>query len=169
MNATPDAKQASTGNLEAMIGRVLQLGVVISLTLILTGTLITFMSERDRPDAASLALFMERKDPPVGQPGGDPPVLHAPAPDAPGTGDAPQPMPPPVKFHHNLGQVFRDALTLRGPALVMLGLLVLLATPVTRVVASIILFHRQRDTLYVVLTSIVLLLLGVSFLLGKVA
>lgn len=167
MSDTPEnihAGAGGTGGLEAMIGRVLQLGVVISLTLILAGTLITFMSERDRPDAASLALFMERKAPPLGKPGGDPPTLHAPQ-----AAEPPKPLPPPVKFHHNLGQVFRDALTLRGPALVMLGLLVLLATPITRVVASIILFHRQRDTLYVVLTSIVLLLLAASFLLGKVA
>lgn len=56
---------------------------------------------------------------------------------------------------------------LRGQALVTLGLLVLVATPVLRVAASIGLFAIQRDRRFVAITSLVLTLLVTSFLLGK--
>jgi uncharacterized membrane protein len=55
----------------------------------------------------------------------------------------------------------------RGQALVLAGLLVLLATPVLRVAISIVAFARERDGVYVVLTSTVLALLALSFLFGK--
>lgn len=52
-------------------------------------------------------------------------------------------------------------------ALIMLGLLVLLATPVVRVAVSIYAFAREHDWRFVVITSIVLATLLVSFVLGK--
>lgn len=52
-------------------------------------------------------------------------------------------------------------------AIVALGLLVLLATPVARVAVSIIAFALEGDRLYVVITALVLLILIVSFALGK--
>jgi uncharacterized membrane protein len=51
-------------------------------------------------------------------------------------------------------------------AILALGLLVLLLTPVARVVISIFAFTRERDWLYVGITALVLLILVVSFLLG---
>ena len=52
-------------------------------------------------------------------------------------------------------------------AIIMLGLLLLLATPVVRVAVSIIAFGLERDWRYVGITSLVLLILTVSFLLGQ--
>jgi uncharacterized membrane protein len=50
---------------------------------------------------------------------------------------------------------------------VTVGLLVLVATPVLRVAASIGLFALQRDRAFVAVTSLVLALLVTSFVLGK--
>lgn len=52
-------------------------------------------------------------------------------------------------------------------ALVTLGLLILLLTPILRVAISIIIFALERDWLYTVITLIVLLILLVSLLLGR--
>jgi uncharacterized membrane protein len=56
---------------------------------------------------------------------------------------------------------------LRGQALVMLGLLVLMATPVLRVAVSLVSFLRSRDRAFTLLTSAVLVLLLLSLFLGK--
>jgi uncharacterized membrane protein len=57
---------------------------------------------------------------------------------------------------------------LRGSAVITLGLIVLVLTPVIRVAASLILFLRQRDRRFAAITGAVLLILLLSFLLGKV-
>lgn len=54
-----------------------------------------------------------------------------------------------------------------GQALVMLGLLTLISTPVTRVALSIAVFAFQKDRAFVWITTLVLILLGISFFLGK--
>ncbi len=53
-----------------------------------------------------------------------------------------------------------------GQAVVMVGILVLIATPVVRVAASIALFAAESDRAYVMITSVVLLLLLLSFVIG---
>lgn len=53
-------------------------------------------------------------------------------------------------------------------AVVSLGLLILLSTPIIRVAASIIGFALQRDWLYVAITFFVLGVLAVSFTIGAV-
>jgi uncharacterized membrane protein len=58
--------------------------------------------------------------------------------------------------------------SLEGRSFVVLGLLLLIATPVMRVAVSIIAFAVQKDAIFVVLTTMVLLLLVLSFFLGKV-
>jgi uncharacterized membrane protein len=57
----------------------------------------------------------------------------------------------------------------RGQSVVMIGLLLLIATPVARVALSIVVFAIERDRLYVVITTVVLALLLTSFFLGAVA
>jgi uncharacterized membrane protein len=52
-------------------------------------------------------------------------------------------------------------------AVIALGLLVLIATPVIRVGASIIAFAWEKDRTYVVITSYVFVVLIVSFVIGK--
>ncbi len=52
-----------------------------------------------------------------------------------------------------------DAAKLQGRGWIQLGLLLLIATPVARVVFTVFAFARERDTTYVVVTLIVLGLL----------
>jgi uncharacterized membrane protein len=71
-------------------------------------------------------------------------------------------------FPHTLGQVLKGTARGEGSATVMVGLVLLIATPVLRVAISIFAFAFQRDRIFVVITSIVFILLLVSFFLGKV-
>ena len=75
---------------------------------------------------------------------------------------------PEVEFPHSISATLDGVLRLDGRSLVVLGLLLLIATPVVRVAVSILAFYFQRDVVYVVITSAVLLLLITSFILGKV-
>lgn len=52
-------------------------------------------------------------------------------------------------------------------AIIALGLLILLATPVLRVAVSIVAFALERDWRYTAITTLVLAILIVSFLLGR--
>jgi uncharacterized membrane protein len=56
----------------------------------------------------------------------------------------------------------------RGEAIIMVGLLLLIATPVMRVAVSIIAFMIERDWTFVLITSFVLAMLILSFFLGRV-
>jgi uncharacterized membrane protein len=58
-----------------------------------------------------------------------------------------------------LGGLFRAVWQLEAPAVIQLGLGLLIATPVARVVFSLFAFLRQRDGMYVVITSVVLVVL----------
>jgi len=69
-------------------------------------------------------------------------------------------------YPHTVHDVFIQAAQGRGQAIIMLGLLVLLLTPVARVAVSILAFAYQGDRAFVVITSIVLGVLITSFLLG---
>jgi uncharacterized membrane protein len=58
-----------------------------------------------------------------------------------------------------LSGIVKDALAFRGRGLIQLGLLLLIATPIARVVFSVAAFALQGDRLYVVVTLIVLAVL----------
>lgn len=62
-------------------------------------------------------------------------------------------------FPQTFGQVWAGLLALRPQAVIMLGLLLLIATPVVRVVVSIVAFAVERDRRFVVTTILVLLIL----------
>ena len=51
-------------------------------------------------------------------------------------------------------------------AVIMLGLLLLISTPVLRVITSIVPFYLERDWTYVVITTIVLIILIISLFIG---
>ncbi len=80
--------------------------------------------------------------------------------------------PTPVTDYHNFqGQpaefrtvtgIFHEVLALRGRGLIQFGLLLLIATPIARVVFSVFAFLSQRDWTYVVVTLIVLAILFYS-------
>jgi uncharacterized membrane protein len=71
----------------------------------------------------------------------------------------------PAEFRSVVG-VVRAAADLRRRGLIQLGLLLLIATPIARVVFSAYAFARQRDYLYVAITSLVLTILLVTLLKG---
>ena len=58
--------------------------------------------------------------------------------------------------------IVADALTFSGRGIIQLGLLLLVATPVARVIFSVVAFALQGDWTYVVITLIVLAVLGLS-------
>lgn len=62
----------------------------------------------------------------------------------------------------SLAGIVRAAASLDGAALIQFGLLLLVATPIARVVISLVGFARENDRLYVVITLIVLVVLVVS-------
>ncbi len=75
-----------------------------------------------------------------------------------------------LNFPQTLEQIEQGLLILRPQAIIALGLLILIATPVARVAASIVSFALERDTKYVVITSVVLAILLFSiFFLGSAA
>ncbi len=65
-------------------------------------------------------------------------------------------------FPRTIGGVVQGALALRPFAVIELGALLLVATPVVRVAASVLLFLLERDYLYTVVTLVVLALLLAS-------
>jgi uncharacterized membrane protein len=119
---------------ELIISTLLRVGVVLSLSIVLIGTITTFTHHHDyfsSPTARDLIL----------------------SPDA--------------VYPHSVRQVFTGVRQMQGRGIVMLGLLLLIATPVMRVAVSIFGFVYEHDRKYVLITSIVLILLLLSFVLGK--
>ncbi|KIL38343.1 membrane protein [Gordoniibacillus kamchatkensis] len=70
-------------------------------------------------------------------------------------------------YPNSLPDIVRGIMALRPYAVIMLGIILLILTPVLRVAISVWVFKREGDKLYVGITSIVLVILIVSFLLGK--
>jgi uncharacterized membrane protein len=68
---------------------------------------------------------------------------------------------------HTIPGVMNGVLHLRGQSVVGLGLLLLILTPVLRVATSIVAFLAQGDRMYVAITTLVFLLLLLSFGLGR--
>jgi uncharacterized membrane protein len=58
--------------------------------------------------------------------------------------------------------ILRGAVALQGRAIIQLGVLLMIATPVFRVVFALVAFALERDWLYTVVSGIVLALLGYS-------
>lgn len=75
---------------------------------------------------------------------------------------------PGAAFPHTLHDVAAGLYPVRGQAIVTIGLLLLIATPVLRVGVSIFGFLYQGDRIFTVITTLVLCILLLSFVLGKV-
>jgi uncharacterized membrane protein len=71
-----------------------------------------------------------------------------------------------ANYTASVSAVIQGAREGRGQSIVMIGILVLIATPVVRVATSIALFAAEHDGVYVAITSVVLLLLILSFVIG---
>lgn len=75
---------------------------------------------------------------------------------------------PRAAFPHTIKAVVSGIAAGHGQAVIALGLIMLIATPIVRVGASIVGFAVERDRAFVVITSLVLLILLASFFLGRV-
>lgn len=82
------------------------------------------------------------------------------------SGESLQQLMHPQRTPNSLAQVARDIGSFRGRGIITLGLLVLILTPVVRVIISIAAFAFQGDRLYVGMTIVVLAFLFASFILG---
>ena len=131
----PSEIEARVRQIELLISNLLRGSVVLSLVVIVIGTVVTFV---DHPEFLSspsaLGLLIN-----------------------PGT-----------TLPHTLDAVARGLQALQGDAIVTLGLLLLIATPVVRVGISIVAFVYERDRVYTFITLTVFCLLILSFFLGKV-
>ena len=72
-----------------------------------------------------------------------------------------------VAFPHTLAAVSRGASRMQGEAIVAIGLLLLILTPVVRVAVSILAFLYQRDRIFTFITLTVLIILLMSFVIGR--
>ncbi|AKN31577.1 membrane protein [Clostridium carboxidivorans P7] len=64
--------------------------------------------------------------------------------------------------------ILKGALAFKSYSIILTGLMILIATPVFRVGVSIIVFMKEKDFLYAKITSLVFVILIISFILGKV-
>jgi uncharacterized membrane protein len=74
---------------------------------------------------------------------------------------------PGALFPHTLRDVIHGVMRFQEHALMMAGLLLLILTPVSRVAASIVAFVFERNWRFAAITAFVLVVLVVSFFLGK--
>jgi|SRR5579863_90192 len=70
-------------------------------------------------------------------------------------------------FPHTLGTVFAGLLLLQPQAIIALGIMLLIATPVITVTASVIAFAIEHDRHFVIIALVVLFMLIASLLVGK--
>jgi uncharacterized membrane protein len=126
---------ARVRQVELLISNLLRSSVLLSLVVIVIGTVVTFVNH---PEFLSSRHAL----------GG---LLN------PGTA-----------LPHTLEAVTHGLEALQGDAIVTLGLLLLIATPVVRVGISIFAFIYERDRVYTFITLTVFCLLILSFFLGKV-
>ena len=75
----------------------------------------------------------------------------------------------PDHYPRSLAAVLSGLLTLDPTSILVLGALVLIATPLARVATSVITFALERDWLYVGITSAVLAILIAGLAIGRVA
>jgi len=74
---------------------------------------------------------------------------------------------PGAAFPDTMARVARGVFAGQGQAVATLGLLLLIATPILRVAVSMFAFALQRDRTYTAISAVVLMMLLISFFLGK--
>ena len=113
--------------MELIMGRLLQVGVLLASAIVLAGGILYVHAHAAAPmDYRTFA--------------GEPPFLRHPS------------------------QLLRHLATGDGAAIIQLGILLLIATPIARVVFAVIAFAIERDRLYVAVSLVVLAVLLVSLL-----
>ena len=127
---TSDAPRLSDHALEQIVGRLLQIGVLISAFVVVVGGIVLLVRY-----GGAWADFRSFR------------------------GEASE--------LSTLGGIVRGAYHLDSHAIVQLGLVLLIATPIMRVGLTLIAFWWQRDRLYVYITAFVLALLVYSLFWGS--
>ena len=122
-------ERISEHEIEQVIGRLLQYGVLIAAAVTLLGGVMLLVHHGSTP--ADYSIFH-----------GEPPQLRS------------------------LSAIIGGAFSGNALAIVQLGLLLLIATPVARVAFTLVAFGIQRDRLYVLVTTIVLALLLYGLVFG---
>ena len=115
---------------EQLIGRLLQIGVLVAAAVVIIGAGLVFAQHGGKP--VSYDVFR-----------GEPAYLRS------------------------ISGIVHGALTMDSLAIVQLGLLLLIATPVARVAFTFVAFALQRDRMYMAITALVLALLLYGLLLGR--
>lgn len=134
-SAAESLRERRVRQVEILISTLLRIGVLVSLSVVVIGTVFTFANHHEYVRSHEALIRV--------------------------TGMS-------TEFPHTLTQVLHGIMMLEGRSIIMLGLLLLVATPVMRVAVSIFAFVYERDRKYVVITTIVLMFLLLSFVLGKV-
>ncbi len=65
-----------------------------------------------------------------------------------------------------LGQILSGVAAIKPYAVIMLGIFLLILTPILRVAVSVIVFLKEKDYLYVAITALVFVILLVSLVIG---
>jgi uncharacterized membrane protein len=116
-------------DMQAVIGWILRLGVLLSMSIIFIGGLIYLY--RHGQATANYHTFKGIPD-----------------------------------FVHSVPGIIHGIITLRGQAIIQAGIILLIATPIIRVVFSAIGFVLEKDYLYTGITLLVLLIIFTSMLSG---
>ncbi|KRK81094.1 DUF1634 domain-containing protein [Companilactobacillus nodensis] len=69
-------------------------------------------------------------------------------------------------FPKRFADIFAGIAAGKSYAVIMLGIFLLILTPVLRVVVSIYAFYKEHDNLYVIITTVVLIILIFAMLMG---
>ncbi|WP_125588308.1 DUF1634 domain-containing protein [Companilactobacillus jidongensis] len=69
-------------------------------------------------------------------------------------------------FPKRFVDIFSGIVAGKSYAVIMLGIFLLILTPVLRVVVSIYAFYKEHDNLYVIITTVVLIILIFAMLMG---
>jgi len=75
---------------------------------------------------------------------------------------------PGAAFPHSPADLATELLALRGRAIITVGVLLLIATPVVRVGVSLLAYWQERDWIYTTFTALVLAALVISFAVGAI-
>jgi len=131
-NDAPDVQTRgwSDDQVEQLIGRLLQVGVLIAAAVVVIGGVMLLVQHGGTP--VEFRTFSTASSPLQGLVG-----------------------------------IFRGAFALDARAVVQLGLVLLIATPVMRVALTLVTFALQRDRLYVLITAVVLALLLYGLIWGR--
>ena len=126
----PREPRWSDHEVEQIIGRLLQIGVLVAAAVVLIGAVALLVQHGHQP--ADFHVFRGASS-----------------------------------GLRSVDAIVRAALSLDSRAIVQLGLVLLIATPVARVALTLVAFILQRDRLYVAITALVLALLLYGLIWGR--